>query len=55
MAGGAAKPALREVRPYGRDVRLCGGIQESDLSAVKRAVGALMTDSQDWCPADSEH
>jgi catalase-peroxidase len=44
-----------EVRPDGRGVRLRQGVQDLDLDAVVKDLHALMTDSQDWWPADWGH
>ena len=46
---------LRAVRPDGRGVRLRQGVSEFDLNAVIKDLTDLMTDSQEWWPADFGH
>jgi hypothetical protein len=41
--------------PMGAGVRLREGVQDLDLDAVVKDLTALMTDSQDWWPADWGH
>ncbi len=41
--------------PMGGDFNYAEAFQNLDLSAVKRDLAALMTDSQDWWPADFGH
>ncbi|MEJ1958195.1 MAG: hypothetical protein WDM70_00990 [Nitrosomonadales bacterium] len=48
-------PAVRTVRSQGRAVQLRRGVKSLDLNAVKKDLLALMTDSQDWWPADFGH
>ncbi len=44
-----------ESSPYGRDFDYAEAFSSLDLEAVKRDLEALMTDSQDWWPADFGH
>jgi len=39
----------------GQEVRLREGVQSLDLNAVVKDLRALMTDSQEWWPADFGH
>jgi catalase (peroxidase I) len=48
-------PTLCLVRSDGRQVQLREEFKSLDLQAVKRDLFALMTDSQDWWPADYGH
>ena len=50
-------PQLRPEQPDGRGVsgRYAEGQRCLDLAAVKKDLTALMTDSQDWWPADFGH
>ena len=41
--------------PMGEDFDYAGEFQSLDLAAVKKDLAALMTDSQDWWPADFGH
>ncbi|HSL73070.1 MAG TPA: catalase-peroxidase, partial [Ilumatobacteraceae bacterium] len=41
--------------PMGEDFDYAKAFAELDLAAVKRDLQALMTDSQDWWPADYGH
>src|SRR5690554_806283 len=41
--------------PYGNDFNYAKAFAELDLEAVKADLKALMTDSQDWWPADYGH
>ncbi len=41
--------------PYGEDFDYAEAFSELDLEAVKRDIEAVMTDSQDWWPADWGH
>jgi len=47
--------ALLEVRPDGKDFNYAEEFKKLDLAAVKKDLYALMTDSQDWWPADWGH
>lgn len=44
-----------ESNPYGSDYRYAEAFNTLDLDAVKRDIKALMTESQDWWPADYGH
>ena len=44
-----------ESTPYGEDFDYAEAFQRLDLDAVKRDIEELMTDSQDWWPADWGH
>jgi catalase-peroxidase len=48
-------PELRQVRPDGRGFNYAEEFKKLDLEAVKKDLYALMTDSQDWWPADYGH
>ena len=41
--------------PMGKDFNYAEEFKKLDLSAVKKDLYALMTDSQDWWPADWGH
>jgi catalase-peroxidase len=41
--------------PMGEDFNYANEFKSLDLAAVKKDLGALMTDSQDWWPADFGH
>ncbi|HPM23714.1 MAG TPA: catalase-peroxidase, partial [Phycisphaerae bacterium] len=41
--------------PMGADFNYAQEFKSLDLAAVKRDLAALMTDSQDWWPADFGH
>jgi len=41
--------------PMGADFDYASAFNSLDLTAVKRDLAALMTDSQDWWPADFGH
>src|SRR6266545_6298767 len=41
--------------PMGKDFNYAKEFKSLDLAAVKKDLGALMTDSQDWWPADFGH
>jgi catalase-peroxidase len=45
----------RESNPYGADFNYAEAFQRLDLDAVVNDLRALMTDSQDWWPADWGH
>ena len=44
-----------EANPYGADFDYAAEFAKLDLEAVKKDLRALMTDSQDWWPADYGH
>ncbi len=44
-----------ESNPLGKDFNYAEAFKKLDLAAVKRDLTALMTDSQDWWPADWGH
>jgi catalase-peroxidase len=44
-----------ESNPYGEDFNYAEAFASLDLDAVKKDIEALMTDSQDWWPADWGH
>ncbi|AAN53803.1 catalase/peroxidase HPI [Shewanella oneidensis MR-1] len=44
-----------ESNPYGSDYRYAEAFNTLDLDAVKKDIKALMTESQDWWPADYGH
>jgi catalase-peroxidase len=46
---------LQQSDPMGRDFNYAKEFKSLDLAAVKKDLGALMTDSQDWWPADFGH
>ena len=48
-------PAFLQVQPDGRGLQLRKEFKSLDLAAVKKDLAALMTDSQDWWPADFGH
>ena len=48
-------PELSLVQSGGQVVQLRGGVKKLDLKALKNDLSALMTDSQDWWPADFGH
>jgi catalase-peroxidase len=48
-------PARHQDQPAGQGFRLPRGVKKLDFEAVKKDVKALMTDSQDWWPADWGH
>lgn len=48
-------PALDPVRSFGQGLQLRRCVQKLDFAAVKADLNALMTDSQDWWPADFGH
>jgi catalase-peroxidase len=48
-------PALGRLQPDGRGLRLREAFKTLDLDAVVADLKALMTDSQDWWPADWGH
>jgi catalase-peroxidase len=41
-----------KTNPYGNDFNYKAEFQKLDLEAVKNDIKALLTDSQDWWPAD---
>jgi len=45
----------RKSRPYGADFDYREAVKTLDFAALKRDLTALMTDSQDWWPADWGH
>jgi catalase-peroxidase len=45
----------RPVEPDGRQLQLCQEFKKLNLKALKKDLTALMTDSQDWWPADYGH
>ena len=47
--------STRACRPDGRGVRLRRGVQEARSGGLKQDLSTLMTDSQDWWPADYGH
>jgi catalase-peroxidase len=46
---------LQPADPMGKDFNYAKEFKSLDLAAVKKDLGALMTDSQDWWPADFGH
>ncbi|MGM0563982.1 MAG: catalase/peroxidase HPI [Pseudomonadota bacterium] len=44
-----------ESNPYGKDFDYAEAFKEVDLAALKKDLEAVMTDSQDWWPADWGH
>ncbi|HEU4368122.1 MAG TPA: catalase/peroxidase HPI, partial [Methylomirabilota bacterium] len=46
---------LQQTDPMGKDFNYAKEFKSLDLAAVKKDLGALMTDSQDWWPADFGH
>ena len=44
-----------ESNPYGSDYQYAEAFKSLDLDAVKKDIKALMTESQDWWPADYGH
>ena len=44
-----------QTNPMGKDFNYAEEFKSLDLAAVKKDLQALMTDSQDWWPADFGH
>lgn len=52
---GPLRQHAAESNPYGDDFNYQEAFMKLDLDAVKKDIEALMTDSQDWWPADYGH
>jgi catalase-peroxidase len=52
---GHPAPARQQDQPAGRGLRLSEEVKKLDVEALKKDLKALMTDSQDWWPADWGH
>jgi catalase-peroxidase len=50
-----SSPELAKSNPMGEDFNYAEEFKKLDLEALKKDLYALMTDSQDWWPADYGH